>query len=324
MLRGFKLCVVGSWLALVSLAMAQDSRPLRLVVPYPSGGILDMQARLIAPALRQQLQREVFIDNVAGAAGAIGLQHVLSAPEGSELVLGTDSDVVLAPLFNTELRHRPHQFRLLAVLGSAPMALVARPGFHSGALDGLIAGDGAPKGGLRLASYGIGSNGHLLAEDFARRLGLQWMHVPYRGFAPMLQDLLSGTVDAAFVPFAAGVPDLIRASKLSLLGVAATQRIADAPSVPTFQELGLPGFVHRSWSALLVPASAGAGTTAGMRAAAQEAVADPEVRRKLAAIGLAALPLTQDEEAQAFVDAEVARYRSLLAALPSPGRAQAP
>jgi tripartite-type tricarboxylate transporter receptor subunit TctC len=102
MLRGFKLCVVGSWLALVSLAMAQDSRPLRLVVPYPSGGILDMQARLIAPALRQQLQREVFIDNVAGAAGAIGLQHVLSAPEGSELVLGTDSDVVLAPLFNTE------------------------------------------------------------------------------------------------------------------------------------------------------------------------------------------------------------------------------
>lgn len=324
MLHAFKLCLIGWCLAWAGVAVAQESRALRLVVPYPSGGILDMQARLIAPALKQQLQREVVVDNLAGAAGAIGLQHVLAAPEGAELVLGTDSDVVLAPLFNPELKYRPGQFRLLSVLGSAPMALIARHGFDAARLQRLVAGDAGGDGDLRLASYGIGSNAHLLADDFARRLALRWLHVPYRGFAPMLQDLMGGTVDAAFVPFTAGVPDLVRSGKLQLLGVAASHRQADAPQIPTFEELGLRGFVHRSWSALFVPAAAGAGTATSLRAAAMATTSDAEVRRQLAAIGLADLPLASAEAAQGFLDAEVARYRSLLSALHAQQRMQAP
>ena len=324
MLQALKRCLVWWCLALAGAALAQESRALRLVVPYPSGGILDMQARLIAPALKQQLQREVVVDNLAGAAGAIGLQHVLAAPEGAELVLGTDSDVVLAPLFNPELKYRPGQFRLLSVLGSAPMALIARHGFDAARLQRLVAGDAGGDGDLRLASYGIGSNAHLLADDFARRLALRWLHVPYRGFAPMLQDLMGGTVDAAFVPFTAGVPDLVRSGKLQLLGVAASHRRADAPQIPTFEELGLRGFVHRSWSALFVPAAAGAGTATSLRAAAMATTSDAEVRRQLAAIGLADLPLASAEAAQGFLDAEVARYRSLLSALHAQQRMQAP
>ena len=307
-------------------AQAQNypERDVTAVIQWGAGGGTDVAMRGYAPYAEEALGKKIILQNKPGAAGAIGLQHVLAAPEGAELVLGTDSDVVLAPLFNPELKYRPGQFRLLSVLGSAPMALIARHGFDAARLQRLVAGDAGGDGDLRLASYGIGSNAHLLADDFARRLALRWLHVPYRGFAPMLQDLMGGTVDAAFVPFTAGVPDLVRSGKLQLLGVAASHRRADAPQIPTFEELGLHGFVHRSWSALFVPAAAGAGTATSLRAAAMATTSDAEVRRQLAAIGLADLPLASAEAAQGFLDAEVARYRSLLSALHAQQRMQAP
>lgn len=315
MRQAWKLWIVALGLSVAGLALGQDSRALRLVVPYPAGGIVDLQARLIAPAMKRHAQRDVVVDNIAGAAGAIGLQHLLAAAGGTELVLGTDSDVVLAPLFNPELRYSTGQFELLAVLGSAPMALVARPGFEPAALRRLIA-DARPEAELRLASYGIGSNAHLVAHDFARRLRLSWLHVPYRGVAPLLQDVMAGTVDAAFLPLAAGIPDLVRAGKVHLLGLASSRRVADFPEAPTFEELGLGGFLHSSWSALLIPAAAEAGTATRLREAATATTLDAEVREKLAGLGLALVRVPSRAAAQAFLDAEVVRYQGLLAALP--------
>lgn len=316
MRRWWKACwiVLGLALGPGLGAQAQDGRILRLVVPYPSGGILDAQARLVVPALRHHLQRELVVDNIAGAAGAIGLQHALAAADGTALVAGTDSDVVLAPLFNPELKYRPEQFRLLAVLGSAPMALLARPGLDLAVWTSLAAGAVRGDAELRLASYGVGSNAHLVADDYARRARARWLHVPYRGAGPLLQDLMGGVVDAAFLPLAAGVPDLVRAGRLQLLAVAATERVPGFAQVPTWEELGLDGFVHRSWSALLVPATVPAPALERLRAAAVATVQDGAVHQQLAAMGLAPVPLATDAEAQSFLAAEVRRYRGLAAA----------
>lgn len=313
MVRALKLCLIGLCLSAAGMAMAEQ--PLRLVVPYPSGGILDVQARLVAPGMKRHLRREVIVDNIAGAAGAIGLQHVLAAGDGAELAVGTDSDVVLAPLFNPELKYRPEQFQLLSVLGSAPMAFVARPGFDAAALRRLVGGNVQGEGELRLASYGVGSNAHLVAHDFARRLRLRWLHVPYRGSAPLMQDLMGGTVDAAFLPLAGGIPDMVRSGKVQLLGVASARRATGFGDVPTFEEMGLAGFQHRSWSALLMPAAAAQARVAALRDAAVAVAADAQVRGGLEGLGLTPVHLPTREAAQAFFDAEVARYAGLLSSL---------
>lgn len=314
MLRTLKM-LVGCCALWVGLALADDTRVLHLVVPYPSGGVLDFQARLIAPALRRQLQREVVVDNRAGAAGAIALQRATAVLDGSEIVVGSDSDAVVAPLFNTELKYTPDQFQVLAVVGVAPMGLFARPGFDGAALWRSQHQAARPDSALRIASYGTGSNAHLVAHDFARQAGLAWLHVPYRGVAPLLQDLMGGTVDLAFLPVAAGIPDLVRAGKLQLLGIAAPARGAGFPEVPTVAEQGLPGFVHVSWSALLAPRALPAPVAARLHAAAMAAAADPHVRSELAAAGVAALRLESGEQAEAFFQGEQARYRRLLGAL---------
>lgn len=316
MLQRSKVCLLACCLAMAVAmgAQAQGDQVVHLVVPYPSGGILDAQARLVAPTLKRQLQREVVVDNVAGAAGAIGLQKALSAAGGADLVAGTDSDVVLAPLFNPELKYRPEQFQLLAVLGSAPMALVTRPGLDHAAWETLAAA--AVDGGatVRLGSYGTGSNAHLVADDFARRARMRWLHVPYRGAAPLLQDLMGSVVDGAFLPLAAGVPDLVRTGKVHLIALAAPARLPAFAEVPTFEELGVQGFVHRSWSALLVPAAASAQSVDRLRAAAVATAQDADVRHQLAAMGVGPVPLATAEQAQAFLAAEVRRYHALVSA----------
>jgi tripartite-type tricarboxylate transporter receptor subunit TctC len=310
--------LAASFLCTCALAQETAGRPIKLVVPYPAGGVVDFQARVLATGLRRALHQELAVDNISGGAGAIGLQHLASAPaDGQEIGMGTDSDTILAPMLNPDLKHTPGQFRLLGMVASAPMAIVATPQLE-GSLSQVLTNSRRDAKELTFGNYGTGSNADLLAKDLAHRSGVQVLHVPYRGIAPLLQDLMSGQVEMAYLPLAASIPDMVSSGRLRLMAVASEARLTAFPQVPTLAEAtGLPDMVHRSWSGLMLPRATPAAITRRLHAALQETLASAEVRSQLEKSGLDTGPSMTLDEAQRYLDSEVARYRRLLAPTPT-------
>lgn len=297
-------------------AHAQDfpAHALRLVVPYPAGGLIDRQARLLATPMGASLRQELRLENVPGAAGTIGLQRLLAAPsDGHELAISSDSDVVLAPLVSSEVRYRPEQFRLLGVIGQAPMVLVSAPASRVRDLRRWLQEARADRSrNWTIGNYGLGSNAHLCADDFARRSGIGLVHVPYKGIAPLLQDLMGGHVDLAFMPLAGPVLESIAAGKLLGLGVATRARDARLAEMPTLDEAaGTSGFVHASWSGLVVPASVPEAAAQRLHRSLRESLRDAAVQAELLRLGVQAAPDFELAQAQAFLAGEVQRYREL-------------
>lgn len=312
-------------LAVPAWAAAQTAKTLHVVVPYPAGGLVDLQARIVAAPLGRALGQSAVVDNIAGAAGAIGLLRIATAAaDAPEVGIGTDSDAVLAPLVNGELKYRSGQFRLLGLLSTAPMVLLAGPRVEAANLKQVLLAASQDRRQLSFGSYGVGSNAHLLAEDFARRSGIGLLHVPYKGLAPMMQDLLSGQIDMSFVPLAASVPDLVAGGKLRLLGVASAARHARFPAVPTVEEtLGAKGFVHRSWSAVVVSPEMSGASVQKVHGALHAILQEPGVRSQFEAAGLELAAPMSLEEGQRFLDAEVERNKVLASLLtPTKGAAR--
>lgn len=289
-----------------------------MIVPYPPGGTVDQIGRLVAPGMGRSLGRDVLVENLPGAAGAIGLGKLLAA-SGNTLAIGTDSDAILVPLVSPDLRYRPEQFRPLGIVMSAPLVLVAGSGLAATDLRAMLAG-ATPAAPLSIGSYGVGSNSHLCAEDFAQQTGVRFVHVPYKGIAPLLQDLAGGHVSLAFLPLMGGVAEMIGAGKLRALGVAAAQRQPRFPAIPTLDEAGgTRHFAHGTWAAVMLPATAGPELVNGLHAALQDAQRDPLLRKEMEATGATVSAPTSLAAAQAAFDAEVLRYRALVDALRARG-----
>ncbi|WP_425258793.1 tripartite tricarboxylate transporter substrate binding protein [Rubrivivax sp. RP6-9] len=300
-------------------AALRAERPLRLTVPYPAGGIVDATARALAAPLARALGEELVVENIPGAAGALGLQQLLaSGAEGQVLALGTDSDTILAPLVNPDVRLSPQQFRSLGRITSAPLALLAGPAL-AGSLATRLA-EGRAGRALQLASYGVGSNAHLCAEDFAQRCGVALVHVPYKGVAPLLQDLIGGHVESAFLPLFAGVADSVQAGKLRALGVASAERVPRFASVPPLAEAAsLSDFVHVSWSALMASAAIPEPRAVRLNQALRQVLSDAGVLAALAAAGGTVESPRGPAEARAQHEQQTAATRRLLAQLAARG-----
>lgn len=295
-------------------AQTQTDRTLRLLVPYPPGGSVDYLARLLAAPLRDAAGQSTVVENIPGAAGAIGLQKLLlDAADGSEVAVGTDSDAILAPMLNSELRYRPGQFLCLGLINSAPMLLVAGASPRAEGMAALLGGSGVR---VSFGSYGPGSNAELLAQDFARRASLDAVHVPYRGIAPLVQDLLSGQVDMAFLPLAGSVPEMLQAHKLRALGSASRERHRLLPEVPLIAKLpGFEGFVHTSWAGMLLPQRTPPSDVARLHGAIQKALRNDAFRKQVeSGGGTPGAPMSL-LDAQRFLDAEVRRYAGLVDAI---------
>lgn len=286
----------------------------KLIVPYPAGGVVDVVARILAPGLRQSLAHEVVVENLSGAAGTIGLQKLVdSTPDTGDIALGTDSDAILAPLTNTDVRFSPSQIRLVSAVASAPMALVSGPTSSFASIEALITAAAGRRIELSCGNYGIGSNSQLVAQDLADRLGFRCLHVAYRGVAPLLQDLMSGQVQISFLPLAASIPDLIRSGKLTLLAIAADRRSRSFASVPTFVEVRIPEFSYQSWNGIMMPASASQVSVNKVHAALSQTLRDPGVRARIEAAQLEpAVPMSLNE-AELFFAAESRKYAALVA-----------
>lgn len=310
-----RLVIAAAALAATGLrAQGFPSRPLTLVVPYPAGGPADVNARLMLPALRKSLGQTVIVENVAGASGGIGIQKLLNAPaDGHHVMMGTPSDVILAPLVLAAVRHKPEQLRLLGLASRGPLMLVAGPHVRAKTLEELVAE--ARKPGAReltFGSIGPGSLYHLVGEDFAARQKLRMTHVPYKGMAPAVQDLMGGMVDVAFLPSAGNLVDLVLSGKLRTFAVCDEQRLSRLPELPTIaQAIGLKDFTYEIWGGLFVPRTVPLDVAQRLNDAVKAAQNDAEFRSQIEASGsVAGSPVTL-AEADRFLTEQTERYRRL-------------
>jgi tripartite-type tricarboxylate transporter receptor subunit TctC len=320
--RALLLAGLGGAFAAPSLAQTPTpgfpSRTMTLVVPYPAGGPADATARWLEPSLRRSLGQVIVVDNVGGAGGSLGIQKLLAAaPDGHQVLMGTPSDIILTPLALAAVKHRPEQLRLVGLATRAPLVLVGNTELPASSLQELIGG--AQKPGARALSYGslgAGSVYHLLAEDLCARQKIRMTNVPYKGVAPLVQDLLGAQVDLAFLPSAGNLGDLIQHGKLRAFAVTDGQRLARLPDVPTMNEvLSTRDFVHDIWAGLFVPRAVPADAALRLNAALNEALQDPDYRRQVEASGASVGARLGLAEADAYLADQVARYRRMAQAV---------
>jgi tripartite-type tricarboxylate transporter receptor subunit TctC len=275
---------------LAALADTWPSRPLRWVVAYPAGGGSDFLARQLAPALGRQLGQTVIIDNRPGAAGIIGTDNAAkSPPDGYTLVTGDNGAMVFHSAMYKKLPYDPQDLAPVGFMARFPLILAVNPasGFSSARqlLDELKKNPGK----YTYASPGIGSPHHLAMELLKDRTGTFVVHVPYRGTAMAMQDIISGQVPMMVLDTAAGLPQ-IRSGKVKALAVMSRKRIPSLPDVPTLDELGVKDFDVTAWQALFVPKGTPPEIVSRLTAEMNKAITTPDVRARLEDFGLEVTP----------------------------------
>jgi tripartite-type tricarboxylate transporter receptor subunit TctC len=285
-----------------------------MVVPWPAGGPSDFVARQIQPGMQRALGQTLIVDNVGGVGGALGVQKVLGAPaDGYQLTLGSPLELIIAPITLSTVKYKPEDARLVAQMVKAPLVLIARKDLPAQNVDELIAlatRPGAKE--LAFANPGPGSMFHLAAEKLGQQTGLKFVHVPYKGSAPMMGDLMGGQVDLALTIFAGPIPGMIAEGKIKTLGITAR---APLPKFPQLAALAahprLPGFEFDSWAGLQVPRNTPDDVAARLNQAAYEALQNPAVRKAFEDAGNLVVPATALAELDRIYRAEIARYQAI-------------
>jgi len=289
------------------------ARPVRIIVPLAPGGTADTIARLIADPLAAQLGQPVIIENRPGGTNTVGaVQVARAAPDGLTLLYAPPPVQILNPLM---MRNMPYDamadFAPLVALMRAPKLLVVRPDFPANSVAEFIAVARARPGAVTYASSGIGSSAHLAGALLAQMAGIEMLHVPYRGTAPGVQDLMAGRVDMTLDTAAALLP-LVREGRLKALAVSTRDRAQAAPDLPTIAAT-LPGFHDASFNYLLAPARTPPEIIAALNAAVNRVLAQPAVRDRFAALGAEPVGGTPQELA-AMVLEEIERWRGVIQA----------
>jgi tripartite-type tricarboxylate transporter receptor subunit TctC len=293
---------------------AQDypRKPVRLIVPFAPGGGNDTVARAIAQNVGASLGQPVIVDNRAGAGGVVGAELAAKAsPDGYTLFLGGVGSHAVNPSLHARLPYDPvRDFAPITLIASAPSVLVVHPSVPAHSIAQFTALAKANPGKLNYASNGNGSSAQLAAVMYESMAGVAMVHVPYKGLAPALVDLLSGEVQAMFSSVVAIVPH-IRAGRLRALAVTGQRRSPLMPEVPTLDESGLPGYQAGSWYGMLAPAGTPRPIIVRLHDEIVRALAQPEVRERLAAEGAEVAGSTPEEFA-AHIKSELARTGKLL------------
>ncbi|WP_233235600.1 tripartite tricarboxylate transporter substrate binding protein [Bordetella sp. LUAb4] len=260
--------------------------PIRLIVPFSPGGGNDNVARTVGRRLGEILGQPIVVENRAGAGGTVGAETVARAPaDGYTLFLGGVGSHAINPNLRKNLPYDAiKDFAPITLLAQAPMVLVAQPSLHIRTVPELIALARKEPGKLDYASNGNGSSSHLAAVMFATEAKVSLTHVPYKGLAPALTDLLSGQVPLMFSSVVAILPH-IKDGSLVPLGVTGTHELATLPGVPTIASQGLSGYETSSWYGILAPAGTPQGIVMKLNAALNEALQDPKIRESLASDG---------------------------------------
>jgi len=319
MRRWIFLCATGALVAAFAAgAWAQPNlspyptKPIRIVVPFPAGGTTDVLARAAAQKLTESLGQPVVVDNRPGAGGNIGAELVAkSAPDGYTLLMGTVGTHAINPSLYPKMPYdHVRDFAPIILVAGVPNVLVVNPSLPVNSVQELIAYAKANPGKLNFASSGNGTSIHLSAELFKTMAGVQMTHVPYKGSAPALQDLVGGQVQLMFDNLPSSLA-LIKAGKLKALAVTSKTRAPALPEVPTMAESGLPGFEASSWFGLLGPAGTPQPAITKVNAEIAKWLATPEAKEKLIAQGANVAGGTPEDFAR-HIAAETAKWQKVV------------
>ena len=307
------ICVALMLNASPTFAQSYPAKTIRIVVPYPAGGGVDIAGRAIAQQLAANFGVSVIVDNRPGAGGTIGTEHVAkSAPDGYTLLVSGRGPLAAAPLTNPNLPYvTARDIAAVSNLVTAPYLLSAHPSVPAANARELIALAKAQPGRLNVVSGGAGGGQHIAAEEFNLLAHTRMTHVAYKGTAPAITDLIGGHADLGFLD-AAALPQIL-SGRLKALGVSGTTRYEPLPNVPTIAESGLPGFVSITWYALLAPAGTPRETIARLNAETVRALAQPDMKAKLLTQGLIATSSTPEKLA-ADIKADQDRLAKLVKA----------
>jgi len=295
-------------------AQAQNypSKILRIVVPYPAGGPTDLVGRKVADALTKELKKAVIVENKSGAGGTIGTDAVAkSAPDGYTLLLGLMGPIAIAPKIAPNLPYDPLKdlvpIRLVAIM---PEVLVARPQIGLATLAELVAFAKANPGKLSIASAGSGSLPHLAAELLKRETGIDALHVPYRGAAPAVNDLIGGQVDTMFGDGPVVLPQ-IRGKRLVALVVASDKRLPVLPDVPTSSEAGFPTVRSENWYGVLAPKGTPRSIIETLDRAVAKGMAEPSLEESFSQLGAYIVKDGTPEQFGTFLAAQLEKWGGL-------------
>ncbi|KRC73073.1 Tripartite tricarboxylate transporter family receptor [compost metagenome] len=307
-------CIAGVFIAMglalgggAALAAGYPDKPVTLVVPYPPGGATDVIARLIAEKLPAAWGQQVIVNNRPGAGTTVAAEAVARSPgDGYTLYMTTAAHTISASLYK-KLNYDPlKDFAPLTLTSTIPLVLVTAPSLPVKNLDELIAYAKASPQGLSMASTGNGTPQHLTGELFKAKAGLNLVHVPYRGDAPMLTDLIGGQVQMAFVTLSAALPH-IQSGKLKAIALAHPRRVEAIAQVPTMAEAGMKQFEAATWFGLFAPSSMPADLREKIYTDVAKIVATPEMTKKLQDMG-GDVNNSSPQQFQAFINDEAQRW----------------
>jgi tripartite-type tricarboxylate transporter receptor subunit TctC len=279
------------------------SRPIRIIVCVPAGGGVDTVARIVADGLQRRLGQPVVVENKAGAAGNIGAEFVFASdPDGYTLLAAQPAPLTINPLMYKKMNFDPAKFEPVTIMTSIANVLLVRPDFPAKTPQEFIAYAKANPGKINYASQGIGTTSHLSAALFENLTGTTLVHVPYKGTAPALNDIIASHVDFIFMELASAIK-LHEAGRARILAVATDKRIDTLPDIQTLDEAGVKGFESGTWNAIAAPPKTPAAIVQKLNAAINEVLKSPEAQAHFAAINLHAAGGSA-AEASAFIKKE--------------------
>jgi tripartite-type tricarboxylate transporter receptor subunit TctC len=292
---------------------AYPSRPIKIIVCLPPGGGVDTVTRIVADGLGRRLGQTIVIENKGGQAGNLGAEAVFAAePDGYTLLASQPAPITTNPMLYKNISFDPSRFMPVAVMTTIPNTLMVRADFPAKNVQEFIAYARANPGRLSYASQGNGTTSHLTAAMFEQATGTKLLHVPYRGTAPAINDLMGGHVDAFFNELATSM-ELHKAGKARILAVTTPTRVPELPDVPTLQEAGLTGFVSDTWNAISAPPKTPAPIVAKLNAAINEVLKAPEMQAHLSLMHLQAVGGTPQQMAE-IVKADTKRWGDVIRA----------
>ena len=291
---------------------AYPDKPVRMIVPYPPGGITDIVGRAVAERLSKTLGQSIVVDNRAGAGGTIGAtQGARSAPDGYTLFVGTSATNGTNPSTYRNLAYKPEtDFAPVALVATAPLMIIVNPNVPARTLPEFIAYLKSNPNKVNFASTGNGGSVHLTSELFALQTGTKMQHIPYKGSSPALTDLMGGQVQVMFDNVPSASP-LAKSGKVRALAVTSSKRTALAPDTPTVAELAVSGFESLSWIAVFAPAGTSVEIVRKLNEAINEALKHPDLLSTFQKAGLDPVGGTSEELAQ-YQAAEIAKWSNVV------------